>query len=892
MKVCNKHREFRFSILMILFLAFISSCSGGGSVAPDATGNDTASSFDSLPYLPTSDLNGQGSNGYGVLGAYEINLDVENLTGTVSGLRSSRGIGDHFIVNISDFLLISPCVDCLIIDEVKVDEGGYLIVTFGLDHPYDLPLPDSPGYLNRKDLHLFDVQGIVFMNRPDEVESAGLREFPATRSDIDGLSHTSDKTIKMDSEHFLVDAYGYNTTLDEVIDDIYPTEFNAHPFKLFFEYPFEGNFNPNSTTTGFLSVNSARGYNVMRMGTTMDYVDFTFDIGQGMTFDFLMVVSAAYGQSAKGAGTNLGERLWPRYFCPQFNRKEAWRVYVAVENNELLPQSPTSSADVVVYVRDWQESDGTLVSSSAFDAMTSRAGDYTTVSGVREISVDIPGLKLGYDKNATAGSLTPPYDDYLFKQTVSESGDGSESNPLKYRVHIQNENSAGLGSYNGLVAVRDELEGTPLSIGVEHDGVAIFPISDFTTYMPFTIDITMDQNPFDPSGPQKVVTHTDTVISNIEFDRTNAAQSGNDIYLIYCAQVGGIDAVWSQRSPDKGVTWGLPQQVSNHVSDIGGTVKVVSCDVNADGNPICAWIDSNSNIIYKMGTKSGSNELNWDLTRVDITFDNSIISPDIAIAGDPINSNHIIIATNHYSRNKACLYSSSNARIDWLGDNALFASVNVDYFWYFYPRPYVDVIIGDDGVEHIVYQMNLGSRNYLLYTNSEMQIGFPYPHLDFVNTGIDGTTNWPKIALSSKNEPIVVWEDTGSFSPAGTDIAIAMKKDGATSFSKAVVVNNNDYPIANQFKPDIKVNASNDTAWICYEDERHGNPQIYMTVMNVQGVSVLIDDYMINIDPAYASNHRNPQFTMFAIEGFFPHVHGFWLDYSGPNNPFIGHNNT
>ncbi|MCD6218258.1 hypothetical protein J7L05_10450 [bacterium] len=880
-----------FSIITILFMAFLASCSGGSSVAPDATGNDPAYDFDTFPILATSELNGPGSNAYGILGAYEIDIDVKNLTGEVTGLRSNTGIGDFFIVDITDFLLISPCVDCLIIDEINIDEDGYVVVTFGLKHPYDLPQPHFPEYLNRKDLHVFDVQGVVFMNPPDGSETTRIREFPATRSDIDGKPHTSDKTIKIDSGGFLVDAYGYNTTLDEVIDDIYPTDFNTHPFKMFFEYPFEGNFDPNSTTTGFLSVNSARGYNVMGMGSSMDYVDYTLNIGPGETFSFLMVISASYGQSAKGQGTNLGERLWPRYFCPQFNRKEAWRVYVTVENNELLPQSPTSTADIVVYVRDWQESDGHLVSSSSFDPMTSRAGDYTAVSGVREVSVDIPGFKLGYDKDATGGSLDPPYEDYLFIWTTPESGDGSESNPLKYRIQVQNENGAGLGTYNGLVAVRDELEGAPLSIGVERDGISIFPISDFTTYMPFTIDISMTQNPFNPT--QQIITHTDSIMSNIRFDRANVAQDGNNIFLVYRGRVGTDESIWSQRSGDNGVTWGVPQQISIHADDINDAVKTIACDVNADGNPICAWIDGSSNVIYKMGTKSGSNEVNWTLTRVDTNYDNPSLSPDIAIAGDAGNSNHIVISTNYSTRNKACLYSSTNARIDWLGDTATFSEVLVDYYYSLYPRPYVDVMIGDDGVEHIVYQINWGTRYYLLYTNTDTSNQFPYYFCYIVNSNFLGTANWPKMALTSHNEPVIVWEDTGSFSIAGSDIAIAMKKDGAKSFTKPIVVNNDDFPIANQFKPDIVINPESDNAWVIYEDKRHPYTQVFMTVMNVHGETVLIDDYQINTDtPPYDHEHRIPQFTMYAIPGYFPHVHGFWLDYGGPNNPFIGHNNT
>ncbi len=109
-----------------------------------------------------------------------------------------------------------------------------MVVTFGLKHPYDLPQSDFPVYLNRKDIHVFDVQSIVFMNPPDGMETTRIREFPATRSDIVG------------------------------------------------------------------------------MGSSMDYVDYTLNIGPRETFSFLMVISASYGQSAKGQGTELGQRLWAR----------------------------------------------------------------------------------------------------------------------------------------------------------------------------------------------------------------------------------------------------------------------------------------------------------------------------------------------------------------------------------------------------------------------------------------------------------------------------------------------------------------------------------------------------------------------------------------------------
>jgi hypothetical protein len=881
------------SVIFILLIVLCTACSGNNATAPEITGDQNISQNDTLPVFATSDMDGMGSSGYGVLGMYGVRLNPETVTAEITPFRTASKIGDFFVVDITDFMTVSPCTNCLIIKEVKMDDEERLIVKFGLKHPYAIPTTSTPPALNRKDLHVFDVRGVIFMNpvSSNEVERQAMAQFAATRSDLDGLTHTAREWIKMDSEAYLVDACGYTAQLDNVVDELYPTDFNTHPFKLFFEYPFEGNFDPNSTTTGFTSVNSARGYNVMRMGETYNFVDYTFDIGNGETFDFLMVISCSFGQSAKGAGDGLGQRLYPRYFCPQFNRKEAWKVQVVVENNQLKPNDPTSSAEIVAYVRDWQESDGRFVSPGVFDPMTSRAGDYNVVSGVREVTVDIPGLK--YNKNINPASLPSPQDVYLFKQSVPESGDGSESNPLVYRIHILNQNSAGLGSYMGLVAVRDQLEGTPKTIGTERDGVSIFPISDFSTYVPFTIDITLDQNPFDPV--QDTVGYTNTVMTNIRFDRNNVDQYGSNMYMVYRGTLSGIDSIWSQVYD--GSTWGIPQQISNNAADIAGHVKAIAVAINGEHNPIVAWLDGNGAVIYAMGVATGTS-VDWSLGRKDTGFKNPLVAGcvDIAIAGDPTDANRVSIVTNSGETNQAKLYESYDADVYYSGWIPKWSDeIVIDYYYDLYPRPYVDVKVDADGFSHSLYQMNYGTRQYLMYSFSkDIYPTYPGWVRNYVaNVGTNGYINWPRLQMNSLVEPVVIWEDEGGFNVYDNkDIALSYKKQGSSGFTSAKKINVDESPIVDQMKPDFIISEDNDNAWVVYEDNRYGQPQVFMTVMNIANQTVLINDFQVNTDSPPYHDHRVPQFTIRLIPGYFPQVHGFWLDYGGPNMPFIGHNDT
>ena len=175
----------------------------------------------------------------------------------------------------------------------------------------------------------------------------------------------------------------------------------------------------------------------MGTGTTFDA---GFDLTAGV-LNFDMYLTMGYGFSAKKPN-----RLLPKYYNPEFNRKAAWKVVVTPPQGEDPPDmsntwndaNNTAEWPVTVEVYDWQ------VGATVFTGAPEEFGDADpdnifASSGIGSVSVEIPGM------NSSLQSVTAP-----------DSGTGFPPDPCIYTIPIANQNSLAEGEYIGLVKVTDE----------------------------------------------------------------------------------------------------------------------------------------------------------------------------------------------------------------------------------------------------------------------------------------------------------------------------------------------------------------------------------------------------------------------------------------------------
>jgi hypothetical protein len=457
---CKKFKLIALFTMYFILLGLISNgCSHGGSSPTEPASlqdqTELSQEIDSFPVAITGNLSDSGMTGTGVLGAFEVNIDPANMTGEITPFRISSAIKDSFIVDITNFLSIAPCKDCLKLIAVALGADQNIECTFTIRHPFKPGnLGNPPSASNRLDLHIFDVFGIV--------------HFPGNTTSIGTKLIASDKIINPD---------GYTDSFDSRIDPIFPTEANLHPYMVMSLDPTNGNYNPSSPT-GFTNIISPTGHNVLPMGCAPIPTTFRIHPDDAASINFALVVTAAYGQSATKA------TVLPTYYLPEFNRKEAWRVGAAVTSNTMFESEPSSSCAMQIEVWDWNH--GATIDPEMVNKDSIRAS-----SNVASVTVEIPGV------TDSAVSATGPV-----------SGDG-RTTPLLYQASIFNELGAARGTKTGLVKVTDSRE-TGLNTGgigdaIARDGVTFFELSEFATYQVFEVDVlipdtvaVIDTNPDPP----------------------------------------------------------------------------------------------------------------------------------------------------------------------------------------------------------------------------------------------------------------------------------------------------------------------------------------------------------------------------------------------------------
>ena len=452
--------------LFLLFVFLISGCSGG------AKNNPVVPDDSSLPKEPELSVNipdnlPDGATVPMIFGFYELELDPSKLSGQIRPLRTSAALGDNFHVDLTPFLTISPCSNCIDIKSIALNGSNNIEMTIRTKHPFDTS--------RRYDLHVFDMRGIL-------VTGDNIREYSRVKADLDG-DGSRESPIR-GNVTLLVNPDGYTTFYDAIVESHIGRFFDGNlcPYKnLWFNPATDGpkcNYNPSAQPEyGFADLTHPMGHNVFPMGSTFDdpksQTTYEFNLSGLDSFTFMLVLEASYGQS-----TRRVNRKEPRYFLPEFHRKDAWRVTAGLTANDLKGKVPSSSAVLQVSVCDWQAG---ITPTETWDFHTSGLAEIRYRSDVKEVYVDIPEiLQNGISR--------------LLLEKIS--GNGTFPLPYTWVIPITNEKAVDAGTYYGLVAVRDDLEGSPNApLAVSGSEVIPKKLGDVTTYQAFEVYVQQTNQP-------------------------------------------------------------------------------------------------------------------------------------------------------------------------------------------------------------------------------------------------------------------------------------------------------------------------------------------------------------------------------------------------------------
>lgn len=438
----------------MLIVPAISGCSSSqNSTTP---GIITPSDITNLPVgVSEFDSRGNVSAGYGFMGLFSVEVDTSTMSGSITSLRSGSYTDVFEVVDITNFLEIAPCTDCVRMFSVSQDVDGNLVLSIGIKHPFEAGDPTAPiTGRNRADLHVFNIEGLIISDGLSTIDFTGF-----------GVTSGSLKLINAD---------GYSRYLDSAIDEIYATDSDIHPYILHFDDYTSGNFSA-SNPMGFESVTNPppSGNLVMAMGCDYDIQDYKFHLAPGDKVSFTYAVGCTYAVSSE----NKPDRFTPEYRIPQHNKKAASEVNVIITDNQLGDSDPTSFADLEIYVVDINHgvAVGTALDRMAYD------------SSVANISVEIPGV--------TSGVVS-------FGNTPVSGTGHDPSDPLVFAGTIYNSQSASEGFYPGIVKVLDSYPpgSNQLALLDQKDGIkrvgptenpisGLFAINEFATYQVFEINV-------------------------------------------------------------------------------------------------------------------------------------------------------------------------------------------------------------------------------------------------------------------------------------------------------------------------------------------------------------------------------------------------------------------
>jgi hypothetical protein len=409
---------FKLALIITLILCAFTGCSGASnpaSVNPDET--------PLAVYQPDV-----GQSQTGIFGAYSAVLNTSTLEFEMVPLRHTA-IGESFIVDAMSFFTVFPCTDCFSVSGIRGDASS-VTIRFRVDHP--LPagnIANPPSGMNRLDLDVFDLAVVIWplvMTAP---------YYPLL-----------DQYVMSD---FCINQSGYTVELSNV----YLTGTYAMPYFLVVD----------DSITGIST------YNKFAMGDSK-YMDVSFKATGGY-MNFNMYLTMGYG-----ASSTFWQRLTPKYYNPEFNRKPAWKITATPQDhwidNSLIP------VNVRVEVYDWQQ--GATVCANPSEFNMAPANQIYSQSDCQGVWIEIPGMYTN-----------------TFFSNIPDSGTGMPGDPLVYTVQVTNFNFLPAGQYTGLAMTYDtriaDHSGSPGRDCVIHspDGVQLtkYDIPFYNSYQTFTADV-------------------------------------------------------------------------------------------------------------------------------------------------------------------------------------------------------------------------------------------------------------------------------------------------------------------------------------------------------------------------------------------------------------------
>ena len=434
---------------VIAVLLIITLCYGCSS---DTIVSNSVSSSSNPLITQTSSLTDAESvlNFSGVLGLYELSIDKSAASIEMTSKRA-LSIGESFIVSGAGFFTASPCNDCFRIRAIGLTDDNNIAITFAIKHPFEAGDPlKPPTGINRLDLDLFDLALVI------EPINVSPFTFPLANTDI------------------------FNSVC--VAPDGYTKEF---------EYLIEPN---NAVLPYYLVVDESEmaplpdptTWNKFAMGASTDFTAI-FNLSGINNMSFNLYLTTGYGESARKS-----DRLIPKYYNPEFNRKSAWKVVVTPPQGEDPPaigntwrsDDTTTPFSVKVEVYDWQI--GAPVY-TGYIYEEADPGEIYAASSPSGIEVEILGM------NNSLQSIAAP-DNPL--------ATGRPGDPWIFSVPIANENGLPEGQYPGLVKVIDER--LPASDARIRDFLIHLPgggnridyiIPEYATYQVFTASVVVGEIP-------------------------------------------------------------------------------------------------------------------------------------------------------------------------------------------------------------------------------------------------------------------------------------------------------------------------------------------------------------------------------------------------------------
>ncbi|MCD6216800.1 hypothetical protein J7L05_02930 [bacterium] len=447
-----------YALLLFFFALMLTSCSSGGGITTPSPDDSAfqASSYSDFPVAVSGWLaDGSPSGGTGMLGIFQAHIDIANLSGELVPLRDGALADVIEAIDITGFLTVSPCYDCVKLESVSLNSSGNLVLSIAIKHPFPMGNPSNPiTSMNRADLIVYNVEGIIVTDGAGIYNALGERYH----------------------EPLLANADGYTAYLDSSLDDILNTTTTIHPYILHFDDFTSGNYNVSShPETGFPPAPTEPSGNlVMGQGADFDSQEYEFDIAEDVSFDFIYAISATYGIAA----ASKLERFTPAAMVPQHNKKAASTVEIEIVSMNLMSGNPLSDADINVKVLDMNHG---VAEGSGLDEMLA-------ASDVAQISIMVP------DVMSTQITDTNP--------SPVSGAPRDPADPLTYPYTITNSGDADAGDYYGLVKVLDSyppaqntlplLEGME---GIERVGPTdnpldgLFAITEFATYQVFQVSV-------------------------------------------------------------------------------------------------------------------------------------------------------------------------------------------------------------------------------------------------------------------------------------------------------------------------------------------------------------------------------------------------------------------